>query len=144
MTLAFIVYLIYTVTSIKIFLNALIAISGLTLLTCAFIRAVQEDYSWSFKDRNCTILKDDVLAFRRYVKTTIKYSFITCVAASVLFVLIPSEKTAWLMVGAYAGQKVAENENVQRLSGKVLVVIEQNIDKYIKENIDKQVSPNGK
>lgn len=51
---------------------------------------------------------------------------------------------AWLMVGAYAGQKVAENENVQRLSGKVLTVIEQNVDKYTQENIDNQTKSNNK
>lgn len=56
----------------------------------------------------------------------------------------PAMMKAWLMVGAYAGQKVAENENVQRLSGKVLTVIEQNVDKYTQENIDKQTKSNNK
>lgn len=136
MTLALIVYLIYTLADIKIFLHCLIGISGIVLFASTLTRCLQEDYSWSFKDINCKILKDDVVAFRRYVKLTIKYSFISCVTASVLVALIPSEKTAWLMVGAYAGQKVAENENVQRLSGKVLVVIEQKIDSYIKNTVD--------
>ena len=48
-------------------------------------------------------------------------------------VMLPSQKTAYTMVGAYAAQKVAENEKVQQMSGKVLQTIEQKLDGYIDE-----------
>jgi len=51
-------------------------------------------------------------------------------------ILLPSEKTAYTMVGAYAAQKVAENDKVQQMSGKVLTIIEQKLDSYIDEGID--------
>ena len=39
------------------------------------------------------------------------------------------------MVGAYAAQKVAENDKVQQMSGKVLTIIEQKLDSYIEDGI---------
>lgn len=52
-----------------------------------------------------------------------------------LLIFIPSEKTAYTMVGAYAAQKVAENDKVQQMSGKVLTIIEQKLDGYIDEGL---------
>lgn len=57
---------------------------------------------------------------------------IRCVIAvtSSLFmsVLIPSERTAYIMVGAYATQKVAEQPRTIELSNKVLKIIEKKLD----------------
>lgn len=53
----------------------------------------------------------------------------------VVLVLLPSEKTAYTMVGAYATQRVAEDPRVQGMSGKVLTIIEQKLDGYIEEGI---------
>jgi len=50
-------------------------------------------------------------------------------------ILLPTEKTAYTMVGAYAAQKVAENDKVQQMSGKVLTIIEQKLDSYIEDGI---------
>ena len=50
-----------------------------------------------------------------------------------LLIFIPTEKTAYTMVGAYAAQKVAENDKVQQMSAKVLTIIEQKLDGYIDE-----------
>lgn len=52
-------------------------------------------------------------------------------------ILLPSERTAYTMVGAYAAQKVSENEKVQQMSGKVLTIIEQKLDSYIDEGLEK-------
>jgi hypothetical protein len=57
------------------------------------------------------------------------------VATSVFMIFLPTEKTAYTMVGAYAAQKVAENDKVQQMSGKVLTIIEQKLDNYIEEGI---------
>lgn len=62
-------------------------------------------------------------------------------------ILIPSEKTAYTMVGAYAAQKVAENDKVQQMSGKVLAIIEQKLDGYIEDGLkeaDKKLSKKDK
>ena len=65
----------------------------------------------------------------------IKRGIITCLILSFVLIFIPSEKTAYTMVGAYAAQKVAENDKVQQMSGKVLTIIEQKLDSYIDEGI---------
>ena len=65
----------------------------------------------------------------------IKRGIVTAAIASFLLVFVPTEKTAYTMVGAYAAQKVAENDKVQQMSGKVLTIIEQKLDGYIAEGI---------
>jgi len=66
----------------------------------------------------------------------IKRLFVTGLIASFVMIFVPTEKTAYTMVGAYAAQKVAENEKVQQMSGKVLTIIEQKLDSYIDDGID--------
>lgn len=56
-----------------------------------------------------------------------------CVA---LKVFLPSEKTAYMMVGAYAAQKVAENPQTQQISGKILTIINAKIDTYASDAVD--------
>jgi hypothetical protein len=64
-----------------------------------------------------------------------KTFFITGIISAWVVILIPTEKTAYTMVGAYAAQKVAENDKVQAMSGKVLTIIEQKLDSYIEDGI---------
>lgn len=58
------------------------------------------------------------------------------ILSSWVLIFLPTEKTAYTMVGAYAAQKVAENEKVQQMSGKVLTIIEQKLDQYIDEGFE--------
>lgn len=53
-----------------------------------------------------------------------------------VLIFLPSERTAYTMVAAYAAQKVTENEKVQQMSGKVLQIIEQKLDGYIEEGVE--------
>ncbi len=62
-------------------------------------------------------------------------AFWVAIVSAWVLILLPSEKTAYTMVGAYAAQKVAENDKVQQMSGKVLTIIEQKLDSYIEEGI---------
>lgn len=48
-------------------------------------------------------------------------------------IVIPSEKTAYLMVGAYATQKIAEAPKTQELGAEVLKIIELKIKHYSEE-----------
>lgn len=57
-----------------------------------------------------------------------------------VLIFLPSEKTAYTMAGAYAAQKVAENDKVQVLSGKVLTIIEQKLDNFIDDGIEEAKS----
>lgn len=62
-----------------------------------------------------------------------KYSVIALSLVVPILIVIPSEKTMYTMVGAYAAQKVAEDPRVQNLSAKVLKVVEDKLDSYIEE-----------
>lgn len=43
---------------------------------------------------------------------------------------IPTERTAYMMVGAYTAQKIATDPTVARLNAKVIELIERKIDEY--------------
>lgn len=61
--------------------------------------------------------------------------FWVAVIAMIVLIFIPTEKTAYTMVGAYAAQKVSENDKVQQMSGKVLTIIEQKLDGIIEDGM---------
>ena len=135
MTLALIVYLIYSISAIHVFLKVGLFIALMTLIVTSAIRLAREDYSWHF-NRDGT-LKDEIKSFRNMIDKSIKYSAIIAIILSIFITIIPSERTAWMMVGAYTGQKIAENEKVQQLSGKVVTIIENKLDDYISEQLEK-------
>lgn len=64
-----------------------------------------------------------------------KRIFAIFAVSTVLMILIPSEKTAYMMVGAYATQKIAENDKVQQTGQKVLTIINQKLDSYVDEGL---------
>jgi hypothetical protein len=74
-----------------------------------------------------------------HVKTALKV-LIPCL---LVITFLPAPKTAYMMVGAYAAQKVAENGKVQETGGKVLELINQKLDSYIEEGLE-QVQKKGK
>jgi hypothetical protein len=47
--------------------------------------------------------------------------------------ITPNEKTAYVMIGAYATQQLASSETATKVGGKVLTVINQKLDSYISE-----------
>jgi len=69
------------------------------------------------------------------IKSRLWKAFWVGVVCAWALILLPSEKTAYTMVGAYAAQKVAENDKVQQMSGKVLTIIEQKLDGFIEDGI---------
>ena len=70
-------------------------------------------------------------AFKAAVDKWFKVSIIVLAVVAFLNAITPSEKTMYIMVGAYAAQKVAENEKVATMSSKVLKIIESKLDGYI-------------
>lgn len=91
------------------------------------------EYSWDL-NRDGTV-KQKVLEGRRTVENILKYSVITTIVAAIVMLIIPNEKTAYTMAGAYAAQKVVENDKVQDMSGKVLQIINQKLDTYIDDGV---------
>lgn len=55
------------------------------------------------------------------------------VALIISLVIIPSERVAYTMAGAYAVQSVAEHPTTAEISSKVVEVINMKLDEYLKE-----------
>ena len=138
MDLALLVYGISLITSIGSFLGVLIVLSlTATLGSAIYFAASQSDinYSWN-RNRDGTLL-ESIVNTRKTIKKVFKIALITLCISSFVAILIPSEKTAYIMVGAYATQKVAENEKVQETGQKVLSIINNKLDSYVEEGIKK-------
>lgn len=60
------------------------------------------------------------------------------VVSGIGVVFIPSERTAYMMVGAYTAQRIATDPVVARLNDKVVKLIENKIDSYANELTAKQ------
>lgn len=53
-----------------------------------------------------------------------------------LLILIPSERTAYLMIGAYSAQKIAERPETSDIAKDVLIIINSKVKKYAEEAAD--------
>lgn len=57
-----------------------------------------------------------------------------CIAGIVIsgigLMFIPSERTAYMMVGAYTAQKIATDPTVAKLNTKIIELVERKIDEY--------------
>jgi TRAP-type C4-dicarboxylate transport system permease large subunit len=138
MDLALLVYGISLITSIGSFLAALIVVSLIITFCSAVYFAVSQtdiNYSWN-RNRDGTLI-ESIVNTRKTMKKAFKIALITLGISSFVAILIPSEKTAYIMVGAYATQKVAENEKVQETGQKVLSIINNKLDSYVEEGIKK-------
>ena len=112
MELALLVYLISLLPSI-----------GVAALFISIFGGVALIFLWG------AVLIDDLFKSRLWPTIfTLIWAFWGSVA-----VVIPSEKTAYLMVGAYATQKIAEAPKTQELGAEVLKIIELKIKHYSEE-----------
>ena len=120
MDLALLVYAISTIGNIQAFLW----IAFVVCLGMAFVLAMtMTDFNSKPQEKEA------------YWKWAKRWVWVAAFIGLIQTVL-PSEKTAYTMVGAYAAQKVAENEKVQQMSGKVLQIIEQKLDGFIEEGLE--------
>lgn len=138
MDLALLVYGISLLYGIGAFLATLIAITAtLSLIASIYFVASNSDLDYSWNRNKDGTVKETILNTRKNMKTVLKASMITLAISSFILIFIPSEKTAYVMVGAYATQKIAENDKVQETGQKVLNIINQKLDSYVEEGIKK-------
>ena len=137
MDLALLVYGISLLSGLKSFLIFLAVIAGVIAIVCSVYTATWffdgHEYSWNMENGK---VKPRLLEARETMKKGMKYFLIVFIILLPLPNLIPSERTAYTMVGAYAAQKVAESPEVQSISGKVLTIINQKLDQYVEQGIE--------
>lgn len=128
------VYLVYAISLLHTTLNFIGTFIGL-IITCAVIVTITRFVGFSIESWDSQRERELKSAKAAFCDKWLKRMGITLAILVPLSILIPSEKTAYMMVGAYAAQKVAENEKVQATGQKVLTIIEQKLDTYIDEGI---------
>jgi hypothetical protein len=136
MDLALLVYGISLLNGLKSFLIFLAVIAGVIAVVCSVYTATWffdgHEYSWNLENGK---IKPRLAEARDTMKKGMKYFLILFIILLPLPNLIPSERTAYTMVGAYAAQKVAESPEVQSISSKVLTIINQKLDHYVEEGL---------
>lgn len=131
MELAVLVYTISLLGSLNSLLTAFMLIAIVAFVVCGMIAVINWDSSGVASYEEATREQYKMVS-RTFGKHASRAAILASVLAIVL-ALVPSEKTAYVMVGAYAAQKVAENPEVQRMSSKVLNIIELKLDEYIED-----------
>ena len=123
MDLALLVYAISTLEGIKI-------IIGISMMLCVVLCS---GFLLYIGDQNG--YKDSVNKNKTWGWRKLKIWGTIGIVSAFLFTLLPTQKTAYTMVAAYAAQKVSENDKVQQMSGKVMQIIEQQLDGFIDEGV---------
>ena len=133
MELALLVYALGLITSIHGLLVILVAlVFPISILAFGIMMNFDhwETLKQSYRE-NKTGKDAAKLILARNLKIT-KRLCIGMVVAILLLVAIPSEKTAYMMVGAYAVQKVAQDPRTEQTTSKVISLINKKLDEYIK------------
>lgn len=130
------VWLVYAISLLRGFgallLTSLLVSAGTVVALLIYRGAECSQESW-YSERDNQKRAENAKWAMGHVKT----AFIVLITSATFFTLLPSERTAYMMVGAYAAQKVAENEKVQETGSKVLKLINQKLDGYIDEGLTK-------
>lgn len=138
MDLALLVYGISLLTAFGSFITFVASMCILITIISTFIYVYHtlerpSDYDYKYGGIDKKVLDKQWSERKEWSKTIIKIFAPLFFVVAIIGILLPSEKTAYVMVGAYTAQKVAENPEVQKLSGKVLTIIENKLDSYIDE-----------
>lgn len=131
MDLALLVYGISLLSNLTGFFIAMTIAAGIGAAIFFLWYITETDRKSYYSDRENDQREANGVMCVTWIKRLVVSGFII----SFLIIFIPTEKTAYTMVGAYAAQKVVENDKVQSMSGKVLTIIEQKLDGYIDEGI---------
>jgi hypothetical protein len=131
MDLALLIYGISFASSLNGLMVFIGIITGIAIIGMTMYRVIEcVPESWDGEKASQLKLAKAAAIDRKLWFTGIVFSI-----AVFLHVAIPNEKTMYMMVGAYATQKVAENDKVQETGKKVLTIIEQKLDTYVEEGV---------
>ena len=131
MDLALLVYGISLLSKISVFFAAMTFIGIAVLVVSLIYRGAELSINTWDDQQRVKWKQERIPGTMKIVWTSATVALVFCV----LGIFVPSEKTAYTMVGAYAAQKVAEDPKVQDMSNKVLTIINQKLDHYVEEGL---------
>ena len=126
MELALLVYFASVVGSISTLLGmssaVLFAVDTAFIITLLFGNLGVKQYGDETQDE----LENELKIKNILVKST-KWVIPFAVIFALISVLLPTERTVYLMTAAYATQTIAQNDRVQKIGGDVLEVVEKKL-----------------
>ena len=133
MELALLIYGISLLPGLKTIFGFLIVIGCvLTVFGIIMFFVWHDRPSWYNEQQD-----SDRLRYLELSKPIFKFGVGFVILSSVFSLMIPSEKTAWMMVGGYAGQTLVTNDTVNKAvsetSSKLLTIINNKLDGYVEE-----------
>lgn len=128
MKLAILVYF----ASLSSGLCAFLMVLGLILVAAFVVVLINRSITNDVYDHNADYAVKKRDQANSAFKSVKKFGLIGPVLIA-LSILIPSEKTIYIMAGAYATEQIASNERVQKIGSDVLQVIEGKLEKLKQE-----------
>ena len=126
MELALLVYFASVVGSISTLLGmssaVLFAVSTAFIVTLLFGNLGVNQYSYDTDQE-----LDNELKIKNILVKSVKLTIPFTVIFALLSVLLPTERTVYLMTAAYATQTIAQNDRVQKIGSDVLEVVEKKL-----------------
>jgi len=105
-------------------LNCLAFIALIGAAIVAFISGLSStEGSWRNTDKDVRVFKT---------------SSIVAIIAAVFLVFIPAKKTMYLMVGAYAVERVVETPEAKEFGSKLLVIVNSKLDELVEKESKKK------
>ena len=126
MELALLVYFASVVGSISTLLGmssaVLFAVSTAFIVTLLFGNLGVKRYSYDTDQE-----LDNEMKIKKILVKSIKWTIPLTIIFALLSVLLPTERTVYLMTAAYATQTIAQNDRVQKIGSDVLEVVEKKL-----------------
>ena len=133
MDLVWLVYLISLLDNIVPVAAALLSIAGtILIITLIYLSEQMPSRHDNTAEREWKAIK------YAGAKKLVKKLWIAVTITCVLLVVVPSKKTAYVMVGAYAAQQLAQNDDVKTIGGKVYSIITNELDFYLEKSLPKK------
>ncbi|MEG0407285.1 MAG: hypothetical protein RR623_00300 [Bacilli bacterium] len=126
MELALLVYFASVVEGVSTFLGffavGLLFISVAVIFTLLVGNLGVNQYGYDTEDE-----LENELKIKKVLIKSIKWTIPFAVIFALVSVLLPTERTVYLMTAAYATQTIAQNDRVQKIGGDVLEVVEKKL-----------------
>lgn len=135
MELALLVYFASIVGSVSTFLGmssaVLFAVSTAFIITLLFGNLGVKRYSYDTDQE-----LENELKIKKILTKSVKWTIPLTIIFSLLSVLLPNERTVYLMTAAYATQTIAQNDRVQKIGSDVLEVVEKKLSEMKGNSVD--------
>lgn len=126
MELALLVYFASVVGGVSTLLGissaVLFLVSTVFIITLLVGKLGVKEYSYDTEEE-----LENELKIKKVLIKSIKLTIPFAVIFALLSVLLPTERTVYLMTAAYATQTIAQNDRVQKIGSDVLEVVEKKL-----------------